>query len=212
MGGVLGGKLCVLVLEKFLVFYGHTVQIYFTGFDLSFCALFVLWLDQFLDIFVITLHTQRNNTTWQLYLWPSNWPVFNTEMGCSTLRPWPLHVQGRSLRAAVFLTAPVLSLIVPQLSELFFKPLQTFIQDTLLDWMEGGNAPPAKMILWTKGPQKVHLRRSPEQHPFPGAPRHPTEPRGPSVSSTSTALSNHPPLVWSARKLSDLPTGSPSKV
>ena len=55
------GKLCVLVLEKFLVFYGHTVQIYFTGFDLSFCALFVLWLDQFLDIFVITLHTQRNN-------------------------------------------------------------------------------------------------------------------------------------------------------
>ena len=68
-------------------------------------------------------------------------------MGCSTLRPWPLHVQGRSLRAAVFLTAPVLSLIVPQLSELFFKPLQTFIQDTLLDWMEGGNAPPAKMIL-----------------------------------------------------------------
>ena len=31
---MLGGKLRVLVLEKFLVFYGHTVQIYFTGFDL----------------------------------------------------------------------------------------------------------------------------------------------------------------------------------
>ena len=108
------GKLCVLVLEKFLVFYGHTVQIYFTGFDLSFCALFVLWLDQFLDIFVITLHTQRNNTTWQLHLWISNWPVFNTEMGCSISRPWHLHVRGHSLWAAVFLTVPVLSLIVPQ--------------------------------------------------------------------------------------------------
>ena len=44
--------------------------------------------------------------------------------------------------------------------------LQTFIQDTLLDWMEGGNAAPTKVILWTKGLQKVHLRRPPEQHPF----------------------------------------------
>ena len=92
----------------------------FYQFRPSFCFLFVLWLDRFLDIFLITLHTQRNNTTWQLYLWPSNWPVFNTEIGCSTSRPWPLHVQRRSLRAAVFLTAPVLSPIVPQPSELFF--------------------------------------------------------------------------------------------
>ena len=93
----------------------------------------------------------------------------------------------------------------PTSTGVFYKPLQTFIQDTLLDWMEGGNAPPAKIILWTKGLQKVHLCRSPAQHPFPGAPRQPTELRGPSVSSTSTALSNHPPLVWSARKLSDCP-------
>ena len=62
----------------------------------------------------------------------------------------------------------------PTSTGVFYKPLQTFIhQDTLLDWMEGGNAPPAKIILWTKGLQKVHLRRSPEQHPFPGAPRQP---------------------------------------
>ena len=72
--------------------------------------------------------------------------------------------------------------------------LQTFIQDTLLDWMERGNAP-AKIILWTKGLQKVHLCRSPEEHPFPGALHQPTELRGPSVSSTCTALYNHPPLV-----------------
>ena len=39
---MLGGKLCVLVLTKFLVFYGHAVQIYFTGFDLVsvFCSFF----------------------------------------------------------------------------------------------------------------------------------------------------------------------------
>ena len=36
--------------------------------------------------------------------------------------------------------------------------------------MVGGNATPATIILWTKGLQKVHLRTSPEQHPFPGAP------------------------------------------
>ena len=73
--------------------------------------------------------------------------------------------------------------------------LQTFIQDTLLDWMERGNAAPAKTILWTKGLQKVYLLRPPEQHPFPGAPHQPTELRGPSVSSTCTALYNYPPLV-----------------
>ena len=66
----------------------------FYRFPPSFCVLFVFWLDWFLDIFVITLHTQRNNTTWQLHLWLSNWAVFNTEMGCSISRPWPLHVQG----------------------------------------------------------------------------------------------------------------------
>ena len=61
--------------------------------------------------------------------------------------------------------------------------------------MVGGNATPATIILWTKGLQKVHLRTSPEQHPFPGAPHQPTELRGPSVSSTCTALYNYPPLV-----------------
>ena len=42
VGGMLGGKLCVLVLDKFFVFYGHTVQIYFTSFDLVsvFCSFF----------------------------------------------------------------------------------------------------------------------------------------------------------------------------
>ena len=73
--------------------------------------------------------------------------------------------------------------------------LQTFIQDTLLDWMEQGNAAPAKIILWTKGLQKVHLRRPPEEHPFPGALHQPTELRGPSVSSTCTALFNHQLLI-----------------
>ena len=43
--------------------------------------------------------------------------------------------------------------------------LQTFIQDTLLDWMEGGNATPATIIMWTIGLQKVYLCRPPEQHP-----------------------------------------------
>ena len=39
---MLGGKLCVLVLDKFLVFYSHAVQIYFTSFDLVsvFCSFF----------------------------------------------------------------------------------------------------------------------------------------------------------------------------
>ena len=35
--------------------------------------------------------------------------------------------------------------------------LQTFIQDTLLDWMEAGNAAPATIILWTKGLQKLYF-------------------------------------------------------
>ena len=35
--------------------------------------------------------------------------------------------------------------------------LQTFIQDTLLDWMETGNAAPATIILWTKGLQKLYF-------------------------------------------------------
>lgn len=35
--------------------------------------------------------------------------------------------------------------------------LQTFLQVTMLDWMEAGNAAPATLILWTKGLQKVHL-------------------------------------------------------
>ena len=37
--------------------------------------------------------------------------------------------------------------------------------------------------------------RPPEKHPFPGAPHQPTELRGPSVSSTCTALFNHQLLV-----------------
>ena len=42
VGGMLGGKLFVLVLDKFSVFYGRAVQIYFTGFDLVsvFCSFF----------------------------------------------------------------------------------------------------------------------------------------------------------------------------
>ena len=35
--------------------------------------------------------------------------------------------------------------------------LQNFLQVTMLDWMEAGNAAPATLILWTKGLQKVNL-------------------------------------------------------
>ena len=108
------GKITCFSFGKiFSILQPHSSNLFYR-FRLSFCALFVLWLDQFLDIFVITLHTQRNNTTWQLHLWISNWPVFHTEMGCSKSRPWHLHVRGHSLWAAVFLTVPVLSLTVPQ--------------------------------------------------------------------------------------------------
>ena len=122
------GKITCFSFGKiFSILRPHSSNLFY-WFRLSFCALFVLWLDQFLDIFVITLHTQRNNTTWQLHLWISNWPVFNTEMGCSISRPWPLHVRGRSLRAAVFLTVPVLSLIVLQPSKLLLTkwPIMAF--------------------------------------------------------------------------------------
>ena len=107
------------------------------------------------------------------------------EMGCSISRPWPLHVRGRSLRAAVFDStrivpdsAAALQAFAHQMAHNGFSlqlsglpptstgvVLQTFIQDTLLDWMEGGNAAPATIILWTIGLQKVHLCRPPEQHP-----------------------------------------------
>lgn len=136
-------------------------------------------------------------------------------MGCSTSRPWPLRVRGRGLWAAVFLTAPVLSdsaaalqgLLTkwpimafcsirqayrPPLLVWFYKPL--FRTLCLIGW-RGGNTTPAKIILWTEGLQKVYLLRPPEQHPFPGAPHQPTELRGPSVSSTFTALFNHQLLV-----------------
>ena len=141
-------------------------------------------------------------------------------MGCSTSRPWPLHVRRRGLRAAMFLTAPVLSLIVLQSSEVCSPngPSWLFAQFARLTthlywcgstnlysrhsaWLDGGgNTTPATIILWTKGLQKVHLRRLPEQHPFPGALHQPPELRGPSVSSSCTALYNYPPLV-------DLPEG-----
>ena len=80
----------------------------------------------------------------------------------------------------------------PPLLVWFYKPL--FRTLCLIGW-RGGNATPAKIILWTKGLQKVYLLRPPEQHPFPGAPHQPTELRGPSVSSTCTALFNHQLLV-----------------
>ena len=86
------------------------------------------------------------------------------------------------------------SIFADLLNNIHFRRLSTNLQN-LFDWMEQGNATPAKIILWTKGLQKVHLRRPPEQHPFPEAQHQPTELRGPSVSSTSTALYNHPPLV-----------------
>ena len=41
--------------------------------------------------------------------------------------------------------------------------------------MEQGNAAPAKIILWTKGLQNVHLRRPPEQNPFQEVQHQPTE-------------------------------------
>ena len=64
------------------------------------------------------------------------------------------------------------SIFTDLLNNIHFRRLSTNLQNSF-DWMEQGNAPPAKIILWTKGLQKVHLRRSPEQHPFPGAPRQP---------------------------------------
>ena len=221
---MLGGKFCFSFWQIFSILQPRSSNLFYQ-FQPSFCVLFVLWLDRFLDIFVITLHTQRNNTTWQLYLWPSNWPVFNTEMGCSTSRPWPLHVRGRSLRAAVFLTAPVLSPIVPQPSELlltkwpimvFFSICQAY-RPPLLVWFYKPLFKTLCLIGW-RGE-----RRSCHNHP--GDQR---SPKGPSLQtswttsiswgSTSTYRTQRtfsllhlhssvqlPTPGWSARKLSDLP-------
>ena len=144
---MLRGKLCVLVLDKFLVFYGHAVQIYFTSFDLV--SVFCLFFD---------LTGPPNGPSW--------------------------------------LFAPFAKLT----AHLYWCG-STNLYSRHSAWLDGGgNTTPATIILWTKGLQKVHLRRLPEQHPFPGALHQPPELRGPSVSSSCTALYNYPPLV-------DLPEG-----
>ena len=93
------GKITCFSFGKFLVFYSHTVQIYFTGFDLVsvLCLFFDLtsfWTSSWLHC------THKETTTWQLYLWLSNWPVFNMEMGCSISRPW-LVLGGRNARGKI---------------------------------------------------------------------------------------------------------------
>ena len=136
-------------------------------------------------------------------------------MGCSTSRPWPLHVRRHGLRAAMFLTAPVLSLIVLQSSEVCSPngPSWLFAQfarlTTHLYWCGSTNLY-SRHSAWLDGGGK---RRSCQSHPVNqrspkgpssqtswttsifGAQQQPTELRGPSVSSTCTALSNHQPLV-----------------
>ena len=80
----------------------------------------------------------------------------------------------------------------PPLLVWFYKPL--FKTLCLIGW--SGEMPLLpKSSCGPKVSKKVYLLRPPEQHPFPGAPHQPTELRGPSVSSTCTALYNHPPLV-----------------
>ena len=68
--------------------------------------------------------------------------------------------------------------------------LQTFLQVTMLDWMEAGNAAPATLILWTKG-----LRRPRAPNPFSRAPHPHKELEGPALPSTYAALSGNPTLV-----------------
>ena len=203
----------------------------FYRFRPSFCVLFVFWLDLFLDIFVITLHTQRNNTTWQLHLWLSNWAVFNREMGCSISRPWPLHVQGHRLQAAMFLIAPVLSPIVLQPSEVCSPngPSWLFAPFTRLTahlyWCGSTNLY-SRHSAWLDGAGK----RSCQNHPVDQR-----SPKGPSLQiSWRTSISwgsaptyrtqrtfsllhlhssvQPPTPGWSARKRLDLPAGSQSKV
>ena len=68
--------------------------------------------------------------------------------------------------------------------------LQTFLQVTMLDWMEAGNAAPATLILWTKG-----LRRPRAPNAFSRAPHPHKELEGPALPSTYAALSGNPTLV-----------------
>ena len=225
---LLGGKLCFSFGQIFSILLPCSSNLFYP-FQPSFCVLFVLWLDRILDIFVIMLHEQRNNTTWQLYLWPSNWPVLNTEMGCSTSRHWPLRVRGHGLWAAVFLTAPVLYLIVLQPSKVCSPngPSWLFAQFARLTYRCGSTNLYSGHSAWLDGGGKRH---SCQNHPvdqrsskglssqtswktsisWGSAPTYRTQR---TFSLLHLHSSVQPPTPRrSARKLSDLPTGSPSKV
>ena len=179
------GKITCFSFGKiFSILQPHSSNLFYR-FRLSFCALFVLWLDQFLDIFVITLHTQRNNKmatpsmTVKLAGFQHGDGVFHIKalaFACPRTQSSGSRVFDST--RIVPDSAAALQAFAHQMAHHGFSlqlsglpptstgvVLQTFIQDTLLDWMEGGNAAPATIILWTIGLQKVHLCRPPEQHP-----------------------------------------------
>ena len=179
------GKITCFSFGKiFSILRPHSSNLFY-WFRLRFCALFVLWLDQFLDIFVITLHTQRNNKmatpsmTIKLARFQHGDGVFHIKalaFACPKMRSLGSRVFDSTRIVPDSTAAPwAFAHQMAHHGFLLYSPgllptstgvvLQTFIQDTLLDWMEGGNATPATIILWTIGLQKVHLCRPPEQHP-----------------------------------------------
>ena len=116
VGGMLGGKLCVLVLDKFFVFYGHTVQIYFTSFDLVsvFCSFFD------------STHTkkQHNMATPSMTV-----ELAGFQHGDGVPHQGPgLCMSKDTVFGQLCLTAPVLSPMVPQPSELLLTkwPIMAF--------------------------------------------------------------------------------------
>ena len=128
---MLGGKLCVLVFDKFLVFYSHAIYIYFTGFhQVSVCFLTRLVFGHLCD-YIAQTKKQHNMAT----------PSMTLKLGGFQHGDGVFHIKAlafarprHGLRSAMFLTAPVLSFIVPQPSELLLTkwPIMAFAPFTRL--------------------------------------------------------------------------------
>ena len=152
-------------------------------------------------------------------------------MGCSTSRPGPLHVRRRGLRAAMFLTAPVLSLIVLQSSKKLTKwSIMAFCS------IRQAYHPP--LLVWFYKPLFKTLCLIGWRGETPLLPKSSCEPKVSKRSIFADLLNNihfrcsaatyrtkrtfsllhlhssvQPPTPGqSVRKLSGLPTGLPSKV
>ena len=85
-----GKIMCFSFGQIFCILWPHSSNLFYQ-FRPSFCVLFVLWL-----------YTHKETTQHGNSIYDRRTGRFSTRRWGSTSRPWPLHVQGHGLWAAVF--------------------------------------------------------------------------------------------------------------